>query len=86
MLTTLELELFRLVSTSFVVRGKWRWTCEELSARLVAHGLDSECAGALESLCREGWMATSSSGKFDITESGKSHARDLVGPFTAGGL
>lgn len=86
MLDRRDIELFEILATSFVVRGRKSWPCSELVERLVALGLPSDCTEGLANLCMAGWVQETSEDVFDLTPEGMRIARARVGPFATGGL
>ena len=86
MLDRREIELFEILATSFVVRGRKSWPCSELVERLEALGLPRDCKDALANLCTAGWVQETSDDIFDLTPEGIRIARARVGPFATGGL
>jgi len=86
MLDRRDIELFEILATSFVVRGRKSWPCAELVDRLQALGLPIDCSEALKNLCAAGWLQETSEDIFDLTDEGIRVARTRVGPFASGGL
>ena len=86
MLDRREIDLFEILATSFVVRGRKSWPCTELFGRLQALGLPTECRDALKNLCAAGWLQETSEDIFELTTEGMQIARTRVGPFASGGL
>lgn len=86
MLDNRDIELFDLMATSFILRGRREWLCSELVDRLSALGMSTECRDALKNLSDEGWLIEKSEDLFCLTDKGMQVAQTKVGPFTAGGL
>ena len=86
MLDHKDIELFALMATSFVLRGRRSWHCSELVDRLLSLGMPTECREGLKNLCNEGWLTETSEDEFSLTAEGVRMARAKIGPFTAGGL
>lgn len=86
MLDRRDIELFEILATSFVVRGRKSWPCSELVERMEALGLSSDCSAALANLSKAGWVQETSDDIFDLTLEGMRVARARVGPFATGGL
>ena len=84
MLENRDIELFNLMATSFVLRGRRDWVCSELVGRLAALGMPTDCHDALKKLCDEGWLSEISEDRFCLTRQGEKVARAKVGPFAAG--
>ena len=86
MLDNKDVELFDLIATSFVLRGRRRWHCSELVDRLAALKMATDCRDGLKNLCDEGWLTEKPDDIFSLTAEGIRVARSKIGPFTAGGI
>lgn len=86
MLDHRDIELFGLMATSFILRGRRHWHCTELVDRLASLGMPTECREALRNLCNEGWLIEKPEDVFSLTAEGMRMARAKIGPFTAGGI
>ena len=81
-----DAELFDLMATSFILRGRSHWHCSELVDRLASLGMPTECREGLKNLCNQGWLTEISEDVFSLTAEGIKMAKAKIGPFTAGGL
>ena len=80
-----ELEIFKIIATSVVIRGNWRWCRTEINRRLEALHLSSHADEPLSHLCKAGWITLTPIDVFELTEGGRKKARQTMGPSTLGG-
>lgn len=86
MLYRRDIEMFEILATSFILRGRKSWLCSELAERLETLGMSTDCDVALANLSAAGWVRETSDDIFELTNEGVRMAREKVGPFASGGV
>jgi len=83
-MTGRDLDVFKMLATSYVLRGSWFWRKAEIERRLNAFDIVADADDSLQKICKVGWLSQSLGDFFELTEQGRIQARAMVKPSTAG--
>lgn len=83
-MTGRDLNVFKMLATSYVLRGSWFWRKAEIQRRLNALDIVADATDSLRKICEVDWLNQSLGDFFELTELGRSEARAMMKPSTAG--